>query len=472
MGGPWEKYANKQESGPWDKYQSSATKADPAQALRNMAAQAPAIEKQYPSTPSYLQSFAASDNPVLKFLGDAISNEQETGRSMAHNFANRPVSVQQQLENIPGPVDTVKGFVGGNPGTTFSNTLNAILLHKATSGKLGQRGSLAQDITPQSNGFSKAVNRVSNAVGPNGEPMGNTTPELVERNLGALQDSTPPSAASTVRKPAILSRVDTMLGTVENKFKGVLNTRTPNGSTIGDSVQVPGSRIADAIEKKITPALEKAEPDVAAALKAEAENYRNHPAGTNNINIAGPNATLQGPPKTFTLNELNEIRQMKNAQNDAFHSGDPMQQFTASKNPQATKIANRIIENETRNALYEKMGSQNLGLSESEIRQMKQQQGDMMALKQQLQDRLAGLTEQAASGKGAKLLNKIRGSVHPYASPHGLGMHASSLLNLIEPQAMTDLRGIAASDQVFAPRSNPFAPVVPASIAGLLSGKK
>jgi hypothetical protein len=339
-------------------------------------------------------------------------------------------------------------------------------------GSMTRRGSLAQEATPQSNGFSKAVNRLTNAVGPTGEKMGQTTPELIERNIQALQDAAPPTKPSTVRAPAILERVNGLTSNIEGRFKGLLN-RPMGNSTIGDSVKIDGARIADAIEKKITSGLEKSEPDVAAALRAEAENYRNHPAGTNNINVAGPNGTLTGPPKRFTLNELNEIRQMKNAQNDAFHSGDQMQQFVQSKNPQATKIANRVIENEARNLLYEEMGKQGAGgLSEPEIRAMKQQQGDMMAVKQQLQDRLASLTEDAASGKGAKLLNKIRGSVKPYATPHGMGMHASSLLNLIEPQAMTDLRGIAAADQVFAPRTSPFAPVVPGTIAALLAQRK
>lgn len=207
--------------------------------------------------------------------------------------------------------------------------------------------------------------------------------------------------------------------------------------------QADGSPIASAIEQQITSDMEKTDPSMAQALREEASVFRNN----------------------FTLNELNNMRKVRNALLDPFYNKSELAQGVDIKKFAAQKLAAKVADDKIRDILYSAMEDKGL----TGVRELKQKQGSLMEILDQVEGKRQRIPEMASFQKGQPILNRLRGG-SLYATTGGSeGLRLSHVVDVFSPEAVSKQRAInAAVKRSIGTKPNKYGPVVGSLVNALI----
>jgi hypothetical protein len=206
-------------------------------------------------------------------------------------------------------------------------------------------------------------------------------------------------------------------------------------------------------------------------LKTKAAEMRSigHNAVADTIEAKAQELAKQGQIK---LRDLNRMREVENANSDAFFNKDNLAQFIDADKSRAQSIISRTLDKFARNTLYSELEKAHPELAKGKIAEMKRQQGALMEIKQNLQDSLKDARTNAAQDLGTDMSIRLRKGVKPALHGGRPAVHISGIADAVKPVSVSELNAIKNSGEMFQPRPSPFAPVNSVAIQNMLANRR
>ena len=236
---------------------------------------------------------------------------------------------------------------------------------------------------------------------------------------------------------------------LDDQFKSFLDEPAGPMTSVGDTL-VTGKDIAQAIRKRATTAVKKADPQLWQALQEEAVVF----------------------DQAYTLSELNELRMMKNADAASYYAKGTIERAADMKKAQAGKVATIVAADELRNLLYDELPRRSQGakkIGTDGIRNLKLREQALLEVATSLDDRIAVLAGAVPFEHGMPWYQRMSSGsayVNPVHPLSGAGVHVGQLADVVAPRAARESFGAnRAVRQTFERK-----PTVAARVKGAAAG--